>query len=166
MARLRPRSRLRSRLRSSSALASTLAFVLGRRGDLVWNTLILVTVFLPLAGLSLDVPRYFVLRSRLQNATDAATQAAVQQVDIPCFQNTGETQLKDTYAGEAYWAFNIAVASLRSHGYTATLDSLQRDEVADAVTATASGTMRLFYNLTPPVTVRVSTTSQYRITRG
>ena len=160
------RLRLRSRLRSSSVLASTLAFVRGRRGDLVWNTLILVTVFLPLAGLSLDVPRYFVLRSRLQNATDAATQAAVQQVDIPCFQNTGETQLKDTYAGEAYWAFDTAVASLRSHGYTANLDSLQRDEVADAVTATASGTLRLFYNLIPPVTVRVSTTSQYRITRG
>jgi len=42
---------------------------------------------------------------------------------------------------------------------------LSVDEAADAVTADGSGTIRLFYNLTPPVTVRVSATSWYRMIR-
>jgi len=132
---------------------------------LVWNTLILVTVFLPLAGLAIDAPRYFMLRSRLQIATDAAAQAAVQQVDVAHFQNTGDVRLKPTYAGEAGWAFETAVAPLRDRGYTADLDGVHLDAANDAVTVNASGTIRLLYNLTPAVSVRVTTTSAYRVTR-
>ena len=35
---------------------------------MVWNALVIVTVLLPLAGLAIDVPRCFALRSRLQIA--------------------------------------------------------------------------------------------------
>ena len=56
---------------------------------MVWNALVIVTVFLPLAGLAIDVPRYFALRSRLQIAADAGAEAAARQVDIPHYQNTG-----------------------------------------------------------------------------
>ena len=161
-------TRLRSRLRPSSALTSTLTsastWLRGRRGDMVWNALVIVTVFLPLAGLAIDVPRYFALRSRLQIAADAGAEAAARQVDIPHYQNTGETRLNvDTYPGEAHWAFETAVTNLRAHGYTATFDNLSVDEVADAVTVDASGTIRLFYNLLPPVTVHTSATSEYRV---
>ena len=45
------------------------------------------------------------------------------------------------------------MTNLRARGYTANFDNLSVDEGADAVTATRSGTIRLFYNLTPPVTV-------------
>ena len=69
----------------------------------------------------------------------------------------------DTYPGEAHWAFETAVTNLRAHGYTATFDNLSVDEVADAVTVDASGTIRLFYNLLPPVTVHTSATSEYRV---
>src|SRR5690606_14330801 len=31
------------------------------RGDMVWNALVLISVLLPLASLTLDVPRYYVL---------------------------------------------------------------------------------------------------------
>jgi len=166
MARLRLRSRLRPRLELRSTLASTLTFVLGRRGDMVWNALVIVTVLLPLSGLAIDVPRYFALRSRLQAAVDAAAEAAARQVDIAHYQNTGETRLDaDRYAGEAHWAFETAVTNLRARGYTASFDNLSVDEAADAVTADGSGTIRLFYNLTPPATVRVSATSWYRMIR-
>jgi len=142
------------------------SFVVGRKGDMVWNALIIVTVLLPLSGLAIDVPRYFALRSRLQAAVDAAAEAAARQVDIAHYQNTGETRLDaDHYAGEAHWAFETAVTNLRARGYTASLDNLSVDEGADAVTADGSGTIRLFYNLTPPVTVRVSATSWYRMIR-
>jgi Flp pilus assembly protein TadG len=142
------------------------SFVVGRKGDMVWNALVIVTVLLPLSGLAIDVPRYFALRSRLQAAVDAATEAAARQVDIAHYQNTGETRLDaDQYGGEAHWAFETAVTNLRARGYTANFDNLSVDDAADAVTADASGTIRLFYNLTPPVTVRVSATSWYRMVR-
>ena len=57
--------------------------------DLVWNTLVLITVLVPLAGLAIDVPRDFTLRARLQLAADAAAEAAARSVDIPHFRNTG-----------------------------------------------------------------------------
>ncbi len=138
----------------------------GRAGDMVWNALVIVTVLLPLSGLAIDVPRYFALRSRLQAAVDASAEAAARQVDIAHYQNTGETRLDtDTYGGEAHWAFETAVTDLRARGYTASFENLSVDEAADAVTVDASGTIRLFYNLTPPVTVRVSATSWYRMIR-
>ena len=36
---------------------------------------------------------------------------------------------------------------------------------ADAVSTRASGTIRLFYNISPPVTVHVGATSWYRMIR-
>ena len=139
-------------------------FVFGRAGDMVWNALIIVTVLLPLSGLAIDAPRYFALRTRLQIAADAGAEAAARTVDIRHYINTGETRLEpDRYAGEAAWAFETAVADLRARGYTATLDGVDLDEAADAVSTRASGTIRLFYNLTPPVMVRVSATSWYRM---
>ena len=132
---------------------------------MVWNALIIVTVLLPLSGLAIDVPRYFALRSRLQIAADAAAEAAARQVDIPHYVGSGETRLDPaTYAGEAAWAFDTAVADLRACGYTANLDGVDLDETADAVSTHASGTIRLFYNVSPPVILHVSATSWYRMT--
>ena len=57
------------------------------------------------------------------------------------------------------------MADLRARGYTAALDGVDLDEGADAVATCARGTIRLFYNLTPPVIVRVGATSWYRMIR-
>ena len=140
------------------------SFVFGRAGDLVWNALVIVTVLLPLSGLAIDAPRYFALRTRLQIAADAGAEAAARTVDIRHYVNTGETRLEpDRYAGEAAWAFETAVADLRARGYTATLEGVDLDEGADAVSTRTSGTIRLFYNLTPPITVHAGATSWYRM---
>lgn len=141
-------------------------FLTGRSGDMVWNALVIVTVLLPLAGLAIDVPRYFALRSRLQIAADAGAEAGARAVDIRHYINTGETRLEPgRCGGEAAWAFDTAVADLRARGYTANLDGVDLDEDADAVSTRASGTIRLFYNLLPPVTVHVGATSWYRMIR-
>ncbi len=157
------RARLRRRLDRCGVGRRCLSDV---RGDMVWNALSVVPVLLPLAGLALDVPRYFALRSRLQAAVDAAAEAAAQQIDVAHYQNTGETRLDaGRYAGEAQWAFDTAVADLRSRGYTASFEGLSLDEGADAVSVAGSGTIRLFYNLAPPVTLHVAATSWYRMVR-
>ena len=141
-------------------------WLLACRGDMVWNALVIVTVLLPLSGLAIDVPRYFALRSRLQIAADAAAETAARSVDIRHYVNSGETRLEPgRYAGEAAWAFDTAVADLRARGYTAHLDGMDLDEATDAVSVRASGTIRLFYNLAPPITVRVGATSWYRMVR-
>ena len=56
---------------------------------MVWNALVIVTVLLPLAGLAIDVPRYFALRSRLQIAADAGAEAAARAVDDPALHQHG-----------------------------------------------------------------------------
>jgi len=131
---------------------------------MVWNALIVVTVLLPLSGLALDVPRYFMLRSRLQIAADAAAEAAARAVDVRHYINTGETRLDvERYESEAFWAFDRAVADLRRRGYIVDLVRLAVDEDADTVAIQAVGTIRPFYNLLPAVTVEVSAVSWFRM---
>lgn len=131
---------------------------------MVWNALVIIAVLLPLMGLTLDVPRYFMLRSRLQAAADAAAEAAARAVDVRHFSTTGEVRLDpNRYADEAFWAFEAAVADLRARNYNITLHTLALDEAANTVTVGASGTIRPIYSLLPPVFVNVNATSWYRM---
>ncbi len=134
------------------------------RGDLVWSTLVIVTVLLPLGGLSLDVPRYFLLRSNLATAADAAAAAAAQCVDAPHFQNTGETRLlPDCALAEARDAFVASLHNLDPATYHPRFVSLSIDEGQDEVTVRAAGDLRLIFGLTPAFTVNVSAVSRYRM---
>ena len=159
------RSRLRLRLRSrlGSALTSALAFAFGRRGDLVWNTLVVITVLIPLAGLAIDVPRYFTLRTRLQLAADAAAEAAARSVDIPHFRNTGEVRLAGDAYGNAAAEFAGATGDLAARGYAPSLGAIQVDEGGDTVTVHASGTTQVFFALSPHFTVPVVAQSRFRM---
>lgn len=159
------RSRLRLRLRSrlSSALTSALAFAFGRRGDLVWNTLEVITVLIPLAGLAIDVPRYFTLRTRLQLAADAAAEAAARSVDIPHFRDTGEVRLDGDAYGNAAAEFVGATSDLAARGYAPSLGAIQVDEGSDTVTVHASGTTQVFFALSPHFTVPVVAQSRFRM---
>ena len=129
---------------------SLITWLQDRRGDLVWSTLIIVTVLLPLGGLSLDVPRYFLLRSNLATAADAAAAAAAQCVDAPHFQNTGETRLlPDCAQAEARDAFAASLHNLDPATYHPRFVSLSIDESQDEVTVRAAGDLRLIFDLTP-----------------
>ncbi len=89
-----------------------------RRGDMVWNALIIVTILLPLASLCIDVPRYFILRARLQAACNAASEGAARAVDIAYFQTTGDTRLDPGQAASnASALFSAGVSSLAGRGY-------------------------------------------------
>lgn len=138
-------------------------WLLGRRGDLVWNTLVVITVLLPLAGLAIDVPRYFTLRTRLQLAADAAAEAAARSMDIPHFRNTGEVRLSGDAYGAAGAEFARATGDLAARGYAPALGAIQVDEGGDTVTVHASGTTQIFFALSPSFTVPVVAQSRFRM---
>ena len=131
---------------------------------MIWSSIVLITVLLPLASLTIDVPRYYVLRSRLQLAADAATEATAQCVDVVHFQHTGETRLQAwCQADEPTLIFQPIVQPLLDKGYRPRLTAVEVDEAADTVTVRAAGETRLFFGLTPPVTLEVSARGGYRM---
>ena len=140
------------------------AWLNNRQGDMIWSSIVLIAVLLPLAGLTLDVPRYYVLRSRLQLAADAAAEATAQCVDVAHFQHTGETRLDDRCRNmEPPFLFNSMMQPLLEKGYRPRLTAVEVDEVADSVTVRAAGDMRLFFAVTPPLTIEVTARSGYRM---
>jgi len=140
------------------------AFFSGRKADMVWNTLVTVSVLLPLLSMTIDIPRYFRLRSTLQAAADAAAEAAARCVDVPVFYQTGDVRLDTACAhSDAYAVFDAATASLRSTGYYPALTGLYIDESQNRVEARAQGTIRLFFGLSPRFTVRVEAWSRFRM---
>ena len=134
------------------------------RGDLVWTTMVLVAVLIPLGGLSIDVSRYFLLRSTLATGADAAAAAAAQCLDITHFQNTGDVRLlPDCATAEAHDAFVANVADLDAITYHPQFTSISIDEGLDEVDVNAQGDIRLIFGMTPAFTVEVQASSRYRM---
>ena len=138
-----------------------------RRGDMVWSAVIMAFVLVPLASLTVDVPRYFILKARLQAAADAAAQAAAQVVDVARFLESGDVALQDdgdrNYRDEARETFAVAAQAMGLGGYAATLAAIGNDGGRREVTVRAEGQTHLFFGLSPRVTVRVAATSKYRM---
>ena len=131
---------------------------------MVWNALVVVAVLLPLASLTIDVPRYFTLRARLQLAVDAAAEAAARCVDMPHFQNAGDARLRvGCVQQEANRFFALSTGDLAAKGYAPALGAVVVDESGDTVSAEASGTTRLVFNLTPEFAVHVQAVSSFRM---
>ncbi len=135
-----------------------------RRGDMVWNALIIVTILLPLASLCIDVPRYFILRARLQAACNAASEGAARAVDVAYFQTTGQTRLDPGQAANnASALFTAGVSSLTGRGYSSSLSGFAIDDAAGTVTVQGTGSMRALFGLTPPFQLHLSSMSWYRM---
>ena len=134
------------------------------RADMVWNALVIVTVLIPLGGLSIDIPRYFNLRASLATASDAAAAAGAQCLDIPHFQNTREVRLlPNCVEAEARTVFAANVADLDAGAYSPRLDDISVDEGEDSVAVRSSGDIRLMFGLTPAFTVNIEAESRYRM---
>jgi uncharacterized membrane protein len=142
-----------------------LRWVAGKRGDMVWNTLVIVTVMIPLMGFTLDIPRYFFLRNTLQNAADAAAETAAQTLDAAAFINAGDVKLSSNASQYAYNTFNAVASPMTAKGYNLSLDGISVDETNDNVSATAHGDIRYMFGLTPTVSIHVQAQSRYRTIR-
>ena len=139
-----------------------LRWMAGKKGNMVWNALVIVTVMIPLMGLTVDIPRYFILRSTLQNAADAAAEAAAQTLDAGTFINAGDVSLASYAVDSAYSTFNAVAAPVAAKGYAISLNGVSVDEGANEVVVTASGSLRYLFGLTPEVTISVQATSRFR----
>lgn len=137
-------------------------WMLSRQGDMVWNALVIVTVMLPLMGLTLDIPRYFILRSTLQSAADAAAEAAAQTLDAGAFINAGEVSLASYATDSAARVFYAVAAPASDRGYGIALDGVSIDESNDTVAVTAHGALRYLFGLTPEVAIHVQASSRFR----
>jgi hypothetical protein len=137
-----------------------------QRGDMVWNALVIVAVLLPLAGLTIDVPRAFILRARLQAACNAASEAAARAIDVPHFRDTGEVRLD---AGKAFASaqnyFAAGTSSLAGGGYQPAMTGFDVDASQRAVTVRATGVMRAMFGLVGDFQVSTASTSWYRMDR-
>lgn len=130
---------------------------------MAWTAVMLVAVLLPLASLTIDVPRYFVLRSRLQSATDAAALAAARCVDTAYYSKTGITRLDLGRAqAAASAAFYGSVNPLSRAGYRFRFDGIFVR--GDFVYAGGGGTLYGLFGTTPLVFLRASAETRYRET--
>ncbi len=134
------------------------------RGDMIWGTIIVAAVLLPLASLAIDVPRYYTLRSTLQTAADAAAEGAARCINGPVFENMGEDFLYVSCVGrEAVSRFYGTANSMAGKGYSYSLGTVSVG--FRSVTVTAQGSARVFFGILPGFTVHVRSTSQWRAVR-
>jgi len=131
---------------------------------MVWHGIVLVAVLLPLASLTIDVPRYFSLRARLQLAADGSAEASARCLDFLHFQNVGESRLlPECVTRDSAAIFGLATQDLAAKGYQPALGTITIDEVVDRVEVEASGRTTLFFGLTPSFTVDVRAVSGFRM---
>ncbi len=133
---------------------------------MVWNALVIVAVLLPLAGLTIDVPRVFILRARLQGACNAASEAAARTIDVAHFRDTGDVRLDAGRAltnAQSYFA--AGTSSLAGGGYQPVMTGFQIDPGQRAVTIKAVGSMRAIFGLVGDFQVSAASTSWYRMDR-
>jgi hypothetical protein len=124
--------------------------------------IVLATVVAPLMSLVIDINRAMYVRTHLQAAADAACQAAAQALDVPNFNASGpggridpghaRSQANREFAGAivdkglVQYGPNLGIAFTSTHANC---------------TATASVTH--FVAITPPMNVKVLSTSEMRV---
>ncbi len=134
------------------------------KGDIVWGTLVVATVLLPLASLAIDVPRYYTLRSTLQTAADAAAEGAARCINGPVFENMGEDSLYlSCVRREVVSRFYGTAHTLDGKGFSYRFGSASLD--SRSITVTAQGSARVFFGILPGFTVHVRSTSRWRAVR-
>src|SRR5690349_5949077 len=104
-----------------------LRFLFGRGAfAMPYYAVVLAAVAVPLMILSLDVTRFFYLRTHLQSATDAACEAAAQALDLPHFKSTGEARVDLALArGYANREFSTTTSEQGITKYTPVLNGIR-----------------------------------------
>lgn len=142
-------------------------YLRGRAGNVVWWALVIYMVFLPLAALTTDVPRFFTMRTTLLSAASAAGEAAARCIDVRHYQNSGETRLDMTCVrAVSRRHFDGVTATFKRNYYSFSLDRVTVDEAADAVWVSASGSTRFLWGVLPSPTAHVRIETKYRMSRS
>jgi len=126
--------------------------------------LFMVAVVVPMMSLLWDVSRYMDLRGELQMAADAAALAAVQEVDMAHFENTGEVRLGAGAAGAAYAIAGQHFGKLAALGYSPHVAYVSVNQQNRTVHVGMGATMHIFFpGITPMVTLFTDGMAQVRM---
>ena len=131
------------------------------RGSLyAWAAFVLTFVVLPLMLFAVQVGRAVNTQDALQNAADAAAEAAVAMVDVPYFRRTGRIRLTgDVYpVAQAYATRTFRQLGPRS--VTPRVVAIVPDDATRTVRVVVQARVSAMFGV--PVTVRAEGTAQVR----
>ena len=125
-----------------------------------WTALLFTFIVLPLILLSLQFARMTMTKHALQNAADAAAEAAAASVDVAHFQHSGEVRLtRDVYnVAQAYTMRNAG--SLPAKGVTPRVVSIVPNNSNQTVRVVVAATVSGMFGI--PATVRATGTAKVR----
>ena len=142
------------------------SFILEEHGfALVWWALFIGLVAFPLLVLVVEGGRYFRAAGDVQKAADAAAEAAVREVDVPHYLNTGEVRFNgNVYAIAGEYA-NQNASFLRPHGTDILIVAIQVDEGNDTVLVTTRADVTLLFpRIAPQILIQRTGVAQVRLT--
>lgn len=132
---------------------------------LVWWALFIGLAAFPLLVFVVEGSRYLQAAGTVQKAADAAAEAAVQEIDVPHYIETGEVRFSgNEYAlAEQYANVNAQFLSVRQIAIV--IQSIAVDEAADTVRVSAlADVSALFPAIAPSIIIRREGTAQVRLT--
>ena len=143
-------------------------FITNSKASLVWNTMVLMTVFLPLASLVFDVPQYFAAAANLEMALDAAAQEAANDcLQLLSYSQSGTTSLDSScVASQARRRFQVLTDPMAAAGHVPNLTMVTCSNACRTLHLQGATTIRVLFSLSPPITIIRSSNSQVRMTAG
>jgi hypothetical protein len=132
---------------------------------LVWWALFIGLAAFPLLVFVVEGARYLQAAGAVQKAADAAAEAAVREIDVPHYVETGEIRFSgNEYAlAEQYANANAQFLSVRQIAIV--IQSIAVDEAADTVRVSAlADVSALFPAIAPAIIIRREGTAQVRLT--
>lgn len=143
----------------------TRSWIADSRADMVWSAIVIVTVMLPLASLTIDIPRYFRLSGQLSQALETTGQGLVNTcLDMGHFEQSGQVRLVDVclyYESGALFILNTQDLAWR--GYQPLLTNFGYNPSTQRLHVEGEGTLTVFFGLTPALTIHRSVESRVRM---
>jgi hypothetical protein len=132
---------------------------------LVWWALFIGFVAFPLLVLVVEGGRYYRAAGDVQKAADAAAEAAVREVDIPHYLDTGEVRFSGHEYALAQQYASTNASFLRPRGTDVVIVAIQVDEANDTVLVTTRADVTLLFpRIAPQLVIQRTGVAQVRLT--
>lgn len=132
---------------------------------LVWWALFIGLAAFPLLVFVVEGARYLQAAGAVQKAADAAAEAAVREIDVPHYVETGEIRFSGNEYALAEQYANANADYLHTRQIAIVIQSIAVDEAADTVRVSAlADVSALFPAIAPQVNIRRESTAQVRLT--
>jgi hypothetical protein len=132
---------------------------------LVWWALFIGLAAFPLLVFVVEGSRYLKAAGAVQKAADAAAEAAVREIDVPHYVETGEIRFSgnEYFLAEQYANANAEFLHVRQIAIQ--IQAIAVDEAQDTVRVTAlADVSALFPAIAPSIIIRREGTAQVRLT--